>query len=237
MPAARQPETFPSPARAAELARVCAGVLAALGWTALGIEFAVAISGARDKGEPLAPAIIRYFSFFTILTNLLLALILTASCLRPGGDSFFLRPGVRSGALVYIIMVGAVYALLLSGLYHWTGIILFADRILHIAMPILYPLYWLAFVEKGRIKWTYPLIWLFFPIIYFVYILLRGAIVNAYPYPFLNVAKLGYDRVVLNALGLMAALLALGLIAAAIDHALAAQKRRSGGALGSAADF
>ncbi len=229
----------PSPAGASahDLPRICAGVLALLAWTALGIELIVTVSGARDKGEPLAPALMRYFSFFTIETNLLLALILTTSSLRPQADSFLLRPGVRTGAVVYIIMVGVVYALLLSSLYHWTGIILLADRILHVAMPILYPLYWLAFVEKGRIKWTYPLIWLFFPIIYFVYILLRGAIIDAYPYPFLNVAKLGYDRVVLNALGLMAALFALGLFVAAIDHALAAQKRRSGGALGSAADF
>lgn len=81
------------------------------------------------------------------------------------------------------------------------------------------------------------MVWQFFPIIYFIYILLRGAITNIYPYPFLDVARLGYDQVVLNALGLMAAQLALGLVVAAIDHALAAQKRRGGGALGSAADF
>jgi hypothetical protein len=219
------------------LPRLCAGVLAILGWTALGIELAFTISSALAKGDPLAPAIIRYFRFFTIETNLLLALVLTASCLRPNADSFFLRAGVRSGALVYIIMVGVVYALLLSNLYHWTGFVLIADSILHVALPILYPLYWLAFIEKGRVNWTYPLIWLIFPILYFVYILLRGVISNAYPYPFLDVAKLGYDQVILNALGLMAAQLALGLLVAAIDHALCAQKRRSGGALGSAADF
>ncbi len=234
---AREPETVPPPARAAEFTRVCAGVLAGLGWTALGIELTFTISGALGTGGPLAPALVRYFSFFTIETNLLLALVLTTSCLRPNADSFFLRPGVRTAAVVYIIMVGAVYALLLSNLYHWTGLMLVADHILHVALPILYPLYWLAFVEKGQIRWTYPLIWMFFPIIYFIYILLRGAVSNAYPYPFLDVGKLGYNQVVLNALGLMAALLALGLVVAAIDHALAAQKRRSGGALGSAADF
>ena len=234
---AREPETVSSPAQAADFPRVCAGALAGLGWTALGIELTFTISGALGTGDPLAPALVRYFSFFTIETNLLLALVITTSCLRPGADSFFLRPGVRTAAVVYIIMVGAVYALLLSNLYHWTGLMLVADHILHVALPILYPLYWLAFVEKGQIRWTYPLIWMFFPIIYFIYILLRGAVSNAYPYPFLDVGKLGYNQVILNALGLMAALLALGLVVAAIDHALAAQKRRSGGALGSAADF
>jgi hypothetical protein len=67
-------------------------------------------------------------------------------------SSFFLRPGVRTAAVVYIIMVGAVYAILLSNLYHWTGLMLVANRILHVALPILYPLYWLAFIETGRVK-------------------------------------------------------------------------------------
>jgi len=115
--------------------------------------------------------------------------------------------------------------------------VLLANRIFHIALPILYPLYWLAFAEKGLTKWTHALMWLTFPILYFIYILLRGAISNVYPYPFLDVVKLGYEQVVLNALGLLAAFYALGLIVVAIDHALAAQKSRSGGALGSAADF
>jgi hypothetical protein len=237
MPAIRVPETATPSAPAADASRICAGALAILGWTALGVELAFTVSGALGKGDPMAPALIRFFSFFTILTNLLLALILTTSCLRPAADSFFLRPGVRTGALVYIVMVGAVYALLLSNLYHWTGLVAAADHTLHIAMPILYPLYWLTFVAKGQIKWTHALVWQFFPIVYFIYILLRGAITNIYPYPFLDVARLGYDQVVLNALGLMAAQFALGLVVAAIDHALAAQKRRSGGALGSAADF
>ncbi len=237
MPIAREPEPLSSPARMANLARACAGVLATLVWTALGVELSVTVSGALAKGGPLGSALIRYFSFFTIETNLLLALILTTACLWPGANSFFLRPGVRSGAVVYIIMVGAVYAILLRNLYHWTGFVLAADRILHIALPILYPLYWLIFIERGRVRWSYPPIWLIFPILYFLYILLRGAITNAYPYPFFNVARLGYDQVILNALGLMAALLGLGYAVAALDHALAAQKGRGGSALGSAADF
>ncbi len=178
---AREPKTVPPPARAADVARVCAGVLAVLGWTALGIELTFTISGALGTGGPLAPALVRYFSFFTIETNLLLALVLTTSCLRPNADSFFLRPGVRTAAVVYIIMVGAVYAILLSNLYHWTGLMLVADHILHVALPIFYPLYWLAFIEKGHIRWTYPLIWLFFPIIYFIYILCAARLQTSIP--------------------------------------------------------
>jgi len=63
---AREPETVPPPARAADFPRVCAGALAGLGWTALGIELTFTISGALGKGDPLAPALVRYFSFFTL---------------------------------------------------------------------------------------------------------------------------------------------------------------------------
>jgi hypothetical protein len=207
--------------------RVCAGVLATIGWLALGIELGFTISGALSKGAPLIPAMVRYFSFFTIETNLVLALILTASSLRPHEGGFLQRRGVGAAAVVYIIVVGAVYAILLAKLYHPSGLRLVADRILHVALPVLYPLYWLAFVEKGRIGWSHPLIWLSFPIAYLNYTLLRGAITDVYPYPFLDVAKLGYAKTLINALWLTAVFLGLGLLVTAIGHALAAQKSRA----------
>jgi hypothetical protein len=218
-------------------ARICAGALAVLGWVVLAIELNSAVSGALSKGDPIVPALVRYFSFFTIQTNILLALVTTVSCLRPSGDSSLLGPSVKAAAVVYIIIVGVVYAVLLSRLYDPKGSVLLANRIFHIALPILYPLYWLSFAEKGRTKWTRPLNWLIFPILYFIYILVRGAISDAYPYPFLNVVKLGYQQVILNALGLLAAFFGLGLFVTAIDQALAAQKGRARRALGRAEDF
>lgn len=217
---ARAPLAFDAP-------RVCAAILAALGWLALSIELGFTISGALSEDAPLAPALVRYFSFFTIETNLLLALLLTASCLRPHAGGWLLRHGVGTAAVVYIIVVGAVYAILLAKLYHPSGLRLVADRILHVALPVLYPLYWLAFVEKRRIGWNEPLIWLSFPTAYFTYILLRGAITSIYPYPFLDVAKLGYAKTLINALWLTAVFLGLGLLVTAVGNALAAQKSRA----------
>src|SRR5580704_11742717 len=87
----------PSP----DWARICAGALTALGWIALAIELNFTFSSALPKGDPIIPALVGYFSFFTIQTNILLALVMTASCLRPNAGGFLLRPSVRAATVVY----------------------------------------------------------------------------------------------------------------------------------------
>ena len=217
--------------------RLCAGALACVGWTAVSIEVALTIDRAVSDKTSIAAAVIRCFSYFTIETNMLLAMILTAIALRPQAESFFLQPGVKLAGIVYIIIVGVVYATLLRHLWNPQGVRLFADRLLHIAMPIFYPLYWLAFAPKGETSRVDPFRWLIYPVIYFVYILARGAVFDLYPYPFLNVGKLGYLQVFLNALGLLTAFLCLGLCFVGLDRALGARKSRSRVELGRAAEF
>jgi hypothetical protein len=233
----REAENLSASPRASGVARLCAAVIAALGWSALGIEVYFTVAGAAAKNETVAAALIRFFSFFTIQTNLLLALMLTMAAATPDADTRPGRAGLKAATVVYVVVVGAVYAILLSHLYQFKGYVLFADRILHDVIPILYPVYWLAFAPKGGVRRSDPFLWLIFPILYFIYTLIRGALIGAYPYPFLDVGKLGVGQVVINAFALLAAFLALGFMVAAIDGALAAQKGRGRRALGSAADF
>ena len=44
------------------------------------------------------------------------------------------------------------------------------------------------------------LLWLIFPLLYFAYSLIRGAIVDWYPYPFMDPRLHGYGHVALNCL-------------------------------------
>jgi hypothetical protein len=231
------PKFHPTAGRHFNVERLCAGILAGVGWTAVSIEVALTINNAVSDKTSIAAAVIRCFSYFTIETNMLLAIILTATALRPQADSFFLQPGVKLAGIVYIIIVGVVYATLLRHLWNPQGLRLFADRLLHIAMPVFYPLYWLAFASKGETSRVDPFRWLIYPVVYFIYILARGAVFGLYPYPFLNVAKLGYLQVFLNSLGLLAAFLGLGLCLAGLDRAMGARKSRSRGELGRAAEF
>jgi hypothetical protein len=216
--------------------RRCAAVIAGLGWFGLSVQLCFNIQDALVKNLPVAGHLIDYFSFFTIETNLLVALVLTIYCARPQAAQFLTRPSVKSALVVYIIIVGVVYAVLLRNLWHPHGLQLLADVVLHDAIPFLYPFYWLAFLPKGSLRWSDPSWWLVYPVLYFLYSMLRGAAYGIYLYPFFDVAQLGFARVSMNAIVLLAVFFGLGVILTAIDHALASgESGRSG--LGSAAEL
>lgn len=202
------------------LDRICAAALAALGWFALVVQVSFDIQDALVQNASVAVGLIQFFSFFTIQTNMLIALLLTISFARPQADQFLTRPSVKSAMANYIVIVSLVYALLLRHLWNPQGLQLVADRLLHDAIPLLYVLYWLIFLPKGSLRWKDPVIWLIYPIIYFIYILVRGAAFGVYPYPFVDVAALGYAGVSINAAMFLAAFFGLGVMFAAIDRAL-----------------
>ena len=61
---------------------------------------------------------------------------------------------------------------------------------------------------------------------YAAFSLLHGAVTGFYPYPFLEVRQLGYERVLLNMGLLTAAFAVLGLILVGIDRLLGAVELR-----------
>jgi hypothetical protein len=177
------------------------------------------IMTARAGGTPVATAIVNYFSFFTILTNLLVALVLTFSG-RVQPTNFFCRPSVQSTAAVSIAIVGIVYSLVLRNLWDPEGMQKIADIILHDAIPMLYVLYWVLFVRKDDLKFSGVTSWLAYPGIYLVYTLIRGAITGRYPYHFLDAAQLGYPRVAINIVILLVAFLGVSCLLLAIGRCL-----------------
>lgn len=96
---------------------------------------------------------------------------------------------------------------------------------LHVVVPFFYLLYWLLFTPKGNLKWQDGIYWIFFPFAYLIYSLIRGAIVEWYPYPFLNVVKHGYPKVFMN-IGLMIVVFFIaGLAIIAVDRVLNDKKQ------------
>jgi hypothetical protein len=203
--------------------RRCAAVIAGLGWFGVGVQLYFNILDALVKDLSIPANLIKYFSFFTIETNLLVAVVLTIFCARPQAEQFLTRPSVKSALVVYIIIVGVVYAVLLRNLWHPHGLQLLADVVLHDAIPVLYPLYWLAFLPKGSLRWSDPAWWLVYPVLYFLYSMLRGAAFGTYLYPFFDAAQLGVAQVWVNGIVLLAVFIWLGVGLTAIDHALASE--------------
>lgn len=201
--------------------RRCAAVVAGLGWFGLIVPLCFNLHDAIVEDLSIPVTLINYFSYFTTETTLLITLTLTIFCARPQSEQFLTRPSVRSALVVYVIVVGAVYALLLRNLWHPQGLQLLADIVLHDVMPVLYPLYWLAFQPKGSLRWSDPAYWCVYPVLFFFYSILRGAAYGIYLYPFLDAAKLGVAQTWLNGIGFLAVFYCLGLVLTAIDRALA----------------
>jgi hypothetical protein len=166
-----------------------------------------------DSGVALLTATIHFFSFFTILSNVLAAAALLIPLIWPNSTAgrFLARPAVRTAIAGYIIIVGVVYFLLLRDLSQATGARLLFERALHYLTPPLFVLDWLLYVPKPDLPWTVGFASLGFPGVYAVWILLHSAVTGWYPYPFLDVGDLGYPRTLLNIAGLVFAFLALEL--------------------------
>jgi hypothetical protein len=204
-------------------------VTAIVTWFALLLQFPLSIAISRANGLTIVGAVVTYFSFFTILTNLLVALQLTLSLWMPNSTigSYFSRTAVTSATAAYIAMVGACYSLLLRHLWDPEGLQKTADIILHDAVPVLYVIYWLIFVPKSPLRWKVVLWWLIYPLAYLFCVLVRGALVGRYPYPFIDAGALGYSRTLSNAALLLCAFLAVGLFVIALTRRMGRGRRMS----------
>jgi len=149
-------------------------------------------------------SIANLFSYFTILCNLLVASSVTFSIFLPKTQVgiYFSSVSVQTAIALYIFIVALVYNSVLRGLLILEGWQIVVDNMLHVVIPILYLLYWFFFVPKTYLNWKNGMYWILFPLIYLIYSLIRGAIVQWYPYPFLNAAKYGYNQVIFN-IGIM----------------------------------
>jgi len=200
--------------------RIYATVTATLGWFALALQGYLTVTLSIANGKTPIAGVITFVSYFTILTNLLVAVVLTFSVWAPGSrrGTFFSRATVQTGTAVNIAIVGIVYSLLLRQIWDPQGWQKLADLLLHDLIPLLYVGYWVIFVSKRSLRWKDAFWWLTYPAAYFAYTLLRGAVSGWYPYPFLNPHGIGYSRVSANAVMLLAAFLLTGLLLVAIGR-------------------
>lgn len=183
-------------------------VAAAVGFAALGLQYYVI--AAPLEGAELTKWTIEFFCFFTILTNCLAALAMAFPVVAPGSalGQFFDKPAVRTAIAAYILIVGLVYHFILREYWDPQGWARVADVLLHYVTPALFLLDWLLFVPKGRVPWSTVGKALSFPLIYIAWTLWHGTQTGWYPYPFVNVAELGLQKVIMNSAGLFGVFLA-----------------------------
>lgn len=124
-----------------------------------------------------------YFSYFTELSNLFAAAIFLYGTVHLTGKRSHTTELLRGAAVVYMLTTGIVYAVLLSGqdvTYPWV------NTIVHRMMPIAVALDWVIDPPRVRLELRQTILWMSFPLVYVAYALTRGAIIDWYPYFFVN---------------------------------------------------
>lgn len=202
------------------LVKLLAVVGAVLGWSALVLQLWLTIRASLANGMGVLGTLVFYFSFFTVLTNILVAMSLTAAVMRSrsGVWGFFSRPDVNTAAATNIVVVGISYTLLLQHLWDPQGPQLVADVLLHHVMPVFFVVFWWVAVERAHARLANVARWTIYPLSYFVYAMVRGAISGVYPYPFIDASQLGYPRAFGNALGVLIGFVAVALTLVAVDR-------------------
>ncbi len=201
--------------------RMAAGGIASLGWMALGLQLYMSVENAAALGLSIPGVVLSHLSFFTVLTNLAIAICLACAACEPDEQCFCNWPGVQTALALYILVVAIVYAAVLQGLWAPKGLEFLTERFFHLVMPLLYLCFWLFATPKGSLRLSDQIQWQIYPLAFMCYTLIRGAMVGTYPYPFLDVAQYGYETVFMNSLVLLALFLTLGTFLIVTDWLLA----------------
>ncbi|MEU6573393.1 Pr6Pr family membrane protein [Streptomyces sp. NPDC046805] len=187
----------------------------------------------------------RILSYFSIQSSLLLALVMILSAQRAWTARQPLPSAVTGATLLYAIVAGAVYHLLLG---HTTPPFAMTDathppapwhgqwialQILHTALPAAALLDWLLLTAPDRLHLRQTVTWLLYPMAYLTFCLIRAEVLLSgaparYLYPFLDVARHGYRSVLANALLLGLCIYGLAVLLVALDHIRPNPIRRRG---------
>lgn len=196
---------------------------AAVAFFALGLQLVLVWQGHNVLDETNPPALgerlIRFVSYFTVLSNLLVAIIATTLAL--GTDNERPRWRVwRLNSVVCIAITAVVHWFALRPLLSLDGADWWADKLLHVVVPALAVLGWLAFGPRRRLQRGDLLPALAFPIAWLGYTLVRGAASGFYPYPFLDPDEHSYVVVAVNCSAVAVLFIAVAAGALALDRRL-----------------
>lgn len=217
----------PPQIRQEPFARACYAVVAVLGLIALGLSIRNGIIGPSTVPDGAGyshvfpagwPNVLNQFMYFTFMSNLLVVIAAAWLAIKPRTNSELLRV-LNICALVCIMVTGIVFNFLLRNDDPMSPLKRFHDTIQHIFTPIVFPLLWLIFGPIGRVVWRRIAWSTVIPLAWLVTTLVRGELLDWYPYSILDVPKLGYGPVLAYVAGILVLYFVLATALWGIDRA------------------
>ena len=155
-----------------------------------------------DEDPPgLVERLYRFFAYFTIQSNILVATAAITLARDPQRDGSTWRV-LRLAGVVGIFVTGVVHFFLLRPLLDLDGLGYVCDKLLHVVVPFLAVLGWLAFGPRPRVSLRaigWALAW---PIGWLAWTLVVGRLDGWFPYPFLDHDEEGWVSVLVACVGI-----------------------------------
>lgn len=212
-------QTAPSLSRTA---RRVSGVVAAVLWFGVALSFTLDLFHVYPTTETnpnmiaftdasALDRIVDLASYFTIWSNAIAAFVLTQLALGRWKGTERERV-LRADSVLMMSVTGIVYSYLLAGERELQGLQHVTNAIQHYWGPVLVVATWAIFGPRGWFKPSHIATAFAIPIAWLLYSLVRGAVIDAYPYPFLDVLEYGYGAVLTT----IAMIIAFGMVLAAL---------------------
>lgn len=188
-------------------------LFALLGFSALVTEIATLVAQRRWNGGD-------FFSYFTVEANTLavISLLVSSFALAAGKSSRQLEyfRGLVTFAMTTVILI---FIVLLSG-YPASELtaVPWDNTVLHYIMPVVLIVDWLIDRPSPAFPLRTALTWLTLPLGYLVYSLVRGRLVDWYPYPFMDPSRHGYGAVAITSVAIAAVLVVVVVIVASVSR-------------------
>lgn len=180
-------------------------------------------------GQGLLGRVFDWVTYFTLWSNILVAIVMLMLFARPDRDSFWFRV-FRLDSVLMIVVTGIIYNVVLAATAKNQGLEVWTNFFLHVLTPLLTFVVWLIAGPRGWISWRVIAASLILPIIWLVFALVRGAFIGAYPYGFLDVATYGYGAVLTNVAGIVVFAVVLCLIFWGVDWVIRRLSQRASAA-------
>jgi hypothetical protein len=178
------------------------------------------VSATNPVARGLPDALVWFWTYFTHLSNLGLVLVYLA--VLTGWRRLGWFANVRTQAAIggYILLVMLYYHFMLAPLYRFEGAMQVSTITLHYMTPLYYLLWWALFTPHGSLRLIHIPAMLVPGFAYVGWVLLRGVLVNEYPYDILDAGKNGYGGVAVGVGTLLIAVAIFCAVLVAIDRLL-----------------